>query len=63
MRLSGFTPIELLAVIAIIAVLAAQLLTALAKAKQQARRVQCIGNQRQLAATWLMYVADNGDWL
>lgn len=61
--LHAFTLIELLVVMAIIAILAAMLLPALAKAKMQARRIQCIGNQKQLAATWMLYVADNNDWV
>lgn len=59
----AFTLIELLVVIGIIATLAAMLLPGLAAARQRARRIQCVCNQRQLALTWLVYVADNADKL
>jgi hypothetical protein len=52
-----------LVVIAIIAILSAMLLPALASGKMRAKRVQCLNNQRQLAATWVLYTADNNDWL
>ncbi|TAK97196.1 MAG: prepilin-type N-terminal cleavage/methylation domain-containing protein [Verrucomicrobia bacterium] len=55
----AFTLIELLVVIAVIAIIAAMLLPALARAKDHARRIQCIGNEKQLVATWFLYAADH----
>lgn len=59
----GFTLIELLVVIAIIAILAALLLPVLARAKNQARRIQCINNEKQLIVTWNLYSMDNREQL
>jgi prepilin-type N-terminal cleavage/methylation domain-containing protein len=60
---TGFTLIELLVVIAIIALLAALLLPALSSAKERARRVACLSNEKQLAVSWGMYPAEADDQL
>jgi prepilin-type N-terminal cleavage/methylation domain-containing protein len=59
----AFTLIELLVVIAIIAILAALLLPALARSKQKAQTIVCLGNTKQLAVAWAIYPGENQDVL
>jgi prepilin-type N-terminal cleavage/methylation domain-containing protein len=54
----GFTLIELLVVIAIIAILAAILFPVFARAREAARKTQCISNVRQFGMAIMQYVQD-----
>ncbi len=60
-RRAGFTLLELLVAVAVMAILAALLLPNLSQGKEAARRVNCLSNLRQLQLCWLMYADDNGD--
>ena len=61
-RRGFFTLIEMLVVIAVIAVLAALLFPALGVAKDMARRISCVGNLKQVGVATFTYGSDfNGD--
>jgi prepilin-type N-terminal cleavage/methylation domain-containing protein/prepilin-type processing-associated H-X9-DG protein len=57
----AFTLIELLIVIAIIALLMAILVPALSRAKEQGKRAVCLAHIRQLQLAWNMYADENND--
>jgi prepilin-type N-terminal cleavage/methylation domain-containing protein len=59
----GFTLVELLVVIAVIAILAALLLPALSRAKEAGRRTSCTNNLRQVNLAIHLYAQDYGDSL
>ena len=67
MKKRGFTLVELLVVIGIIAILIAVLMPALSRVRDQARGVQCSSNLRQLMTAAHLFAQDNkghlfGNW-
>jgi prepilin-type N-terminal cleavage/methylation domain-containing protein len=59
----GFTLVELLVVVGIIALLVSFLLPALSKAREAANRAACGTQLRQYAIALQMYINDNKGWL
>jgi prepilin-type N-terminal cleavage/methylation domain-containing protein len=62
MSASGFTLVELLVVVSMMALLVALLLPSLQRARDQAVTTTCLSNQRQSYAALLTYAADHGEF-
>jgi len=55
----GFTLVEMLVVIAVVAILAALLFPAIAAVRIKTQNAKCVGNLRQMGAGLMLYVADH----
>jgi len=58
---NGFSLVEVLVVIAVIAILAAMLLPALSTSKSRTQTIVCVNNLRQLSICWYLYAGDHHD--
>lgn len=58
----GFTVVELLVAIGIITILIAILLPAVLRARENANRIACLGNLRQIAMGFVQYTNENRDY-
>lgn len=62
-HVSAFTLIELLVVIAIISIIAAILFPVFAQAREKARQIACVSNEKQMGLALLQYAQDFDEYL
>lgn len=62
-RTRGFTLVELLVVVGIVALLISLLLPVINKARESARRAVCLSRISELTRATLLYAGDNNQWL